>query len=105
TLGVEPFFSQFSSGLSVELATHGLSLQTFIVSSVEEELATYERWWVEQRVDGIVLMDPTVDDVRLRRLSALRLPTVVIGELPDDIVASGVDVEYLSVLRADDHAA
>lgn len=104
TLGVEPFFAQFSSGLTVELASHGLSLHTFIVSSLADELATYERWWVEQRVDGIVILDPTVDDARLQRLIELELPTVVIGELPRQLQGAGA-AGCLSTVTADDRAA
>lgn len=106
TLGVEPFFSNFSSGLTVELAEHGFSLQTFLVASVEEELATYQQWWTERRTDGIVLLDPAADDVRLQRLVDLAVPTVVIGELPAAFGPAGTgDGRYLSTLRADDAAA
>ncbi|QDP94864.1 LacI family transcriptional regulator [Microlunatus elymi] len=97
TLGVEPFYAQLSSGLSAELAEHGISLQTFIVGSVEEELASYRRWWLERRVDGFVLMDPTPDDPRTAALNDLELPGVVIGE-PE--TAGG-----LSSVWADDTAA
>lgn len=106
TLGVEPFFTQFSSGLTVELAEHGFSLQIFIVSSQQEELDTYQRWWTERRTDGIVLMDPTSDDARLQRLVDLGMPTVVAGELPPQVATAGVSgTKNLSTVRADDAAA
>lgn len=87
TLGVEPFFAQLSSGISAELAGAGLSLHTFIVGSLEEELAVYRRWWLEQRVDGMIVMDPRRSDPRVECVADLTLPTIVVGEVA---IRSGV---------------
>jgi DNA-binding LacI/PurR family transcriptional regulator len=97
TLGIEPFYSQLTSGLSAELAEKGLSLQTFIVDSQAEELETYRSWWLERRVDGFVVMDPAPHDPRIEVVAELGLPAVVIGE-PDT-------AGPLSCVWADDTAA
>lgn len=97
TLGTEPFFNQFSSGLSARLAARGLSLQTFIVANAEDEIETYRRWWLEHRVDGFVLLDPVADDHRMAFLAEAGAPGVLVGP-PEDS-------DHLSVVWSDDVAA
>jgi Transcriptional regulators len=99
TLGVEPFFAQLSSGISAELAGAGLSLHTFIAGSAEEELQVYRHWWLEQRVDGMILMDPREDDPRIEYLIELGLPTVVIGEVGARTDVSNVWVDDQEAMR------
>ncbi|MDN5724779.1 MAG: LacI family transcriptional regulator [Propionibacteriales bacterium] len=79
TLGVEPFFGQLSAGISTELAANGHSLQTFTVHSVADELEVYRRWWHEQRVDALVIMDPVPRDRRISLVREVGMPAVVIG--------------------------
>lgn len=94
TLGTEPFFNQFSSGLSARLAESDLGLQTFIVANADDELATYRRWWLERRVDGFVLLDPVADDHRIAFLAEAEAPGVLVGP-PEDS-------DPLSVVWSDD---
>src|SRR5690606_9305209 len=48
------------------------------------EVAVYQRWWGERRVDGVLVCDLRVDDPRIQMLEQLRLPAVVVGG-PDGV--------------------
>ncbi|MFI6574325.1 LacI family DNA-binding transcriptional regulator [Nocardiopsis sp. NPDC050513] len=79
TLGVEPFLMRLVSGIEAELAESGTHLLFQVVEGPGAELATYRRWAAEQRVDGVVLVDPRVDDPRPDVVDGLALPAVVVG--------------------------
>jgi DNA-binding LacI/PurR family transcriptional regulator len=93
-LGDEAFFFQLIAGMQSEMSS-ALLLQ--VVSSRDEEIALYRRWWAEHRVDGVFLVDLLVDDPRVELMSSLGLPAVVVG-------GAGHHGELASVW-ADDHAA
>ncbi|MBL1119672.1 LacI family DNA-binding transcriptional regulator [Streptomyces sp. 110] len=97
TLGVEPFFAQFLSGLQSRLSSNGIATQLLIVEDVTAQVAVYRRWAAERRVDGLVLLDLTVDDVRPQLVADLGIPAVVLGSHADLMPLTGVWV--------DDHAA
>ena len=97
TLGSEPFFNQFLSGLSVALAEHGRSLHMFIVDNSADELATYRHWWEQRQVDGFVIMDPVADDPRIGYVVAGKIPAVVVGPPRD--------ADGLSTVWSDDAVA
>src|SRR4051794_17030071 len=78
-LGLEPFFMAFISGVESELAAHSYALTLQLVRSVDEEVAVYRRWWSERRVDGVLMVDPRVEDPRVDALVQIGLPAVVIG--------------------------
>lgn len=79
TLGTEAFFTDLIAGVQSALAEHGIALQLVVVSSIEEEMATYRRWRSAGQVDGVIVIDPRDDDPRLSLLPSLPLPAVVIG--------------------------
>lgn len=79
-LGVEPFYMAFISGLEAQLSRFGTSLLMHIVSSPDDEVATYRRWAAERRVDGLVLLDLRVNDPRPQVVEQLGLPSVVVGD-------------------------
>lgn len=79
TLGAEAFFTDLIAGVQSALAPHRLALQTLLVPSIEEEMATYRRWRSAHQVDGVVIIDPRDDDPRMPALRDLGLPAVVIG--------------------------
>ncbi|MDF9811867.1 LacI family DNA-binding transcriptional regulator [Streptomyces sp. SPB162] len=81
TLGVESFFLQLVSGIQVVLARRHLGLLFQVVEDLGEECAIYRRWWAERRVDGLLVVDPRLDDPRPALLDELGLPAVVIGAL------------------------
>lgn len=104
-LGDEAFFFQLIAGMQSEISC-ALLLQ--VVSSREEEIALYQRWWAEHRVDGVFLVDLLVSDPRVELMSSLGLPAVVVGGAghhgalasvwADDYAAMTSVVEYLKSL-------
>ncbi|MEW2043669.1 substrate-binding domain-containing protein, partial [Streptomyces sp. NPDC005534] len=82
-LGVDSFFLQLISGIQEVLAERHLGLLFQVVEDVDAECAVYRRWWAEHRVDGVLVVDPRVDDPRPGLLDELGLPAVVIGGAPD----------------------
>lgn len=79
-LGAEPFFMNFLAGLENQFSQVGSSLLMHIAGSPEEEIAAFRRWAAERRVDGLVLVDLTVNDPRLAVVKDLEMPAVVIGD-------------------------
>ncbi|GAA1128945.1 MULTISPECIES: LacI family DNA-binding transcriptional regulator [Microbacterium] len=79
TLGNEAFFTDLIAGAQSALAAHRIAMQMVLVSSIEEEVATYRRWRSANQVDGVIVIDPRDDDPRLAVLPELDMPAVVIG--------------------------
>lgn len=79
TLGIEPFFMQFISGVEAELSSRDIALLFKVVHDPHDEVATYRRWWSEHRVDGVIVTDLRIDDERLAALATLDLPAVLTG--------------------------
>ncbi|WP_164234622.1 LacI family DNA-binding transcriptional regulator [Microbacterium hydrocarbonoxydans] len=79
TLGAEAFFTDLIAGAQSALAARRIGMQMVLVSSIEEEVATYRRWSSANQVDGVLVIDPLEDDPRLAVLADLGLPAVVIG--------------------------
>ena len=78
-LRTEAFFTDLIAGVQSALAARRIALQMALVSSIEEEMATYRRWGSANQVDGVIVIDPRDDDPRMRVLTELGLPAVVIG--------------------------
>jgi DNA-binding LacI/PurR family transcriptional regulator len=79
-LTIETFFIHFLSGVEQVLADRGSSLLLRVIGEhPEAETQTYERWWGERRVDGVILVDERADDVRLPAVERLGLPAVLCG--------------------------
>ncbi|WP_336207376.1 LacI family DNA-binding transcriptional regulator [Nonomuraea sp. LPB2021202275-12-8] len=107
-LGVEPFFMELISGIESELSGRSYALMLQVVTSPEQEMEVYRRWWGEGRVDGAILVDLRFADPRVTALKELGLPAVVIGHpseagsltpvWSDDAVAIRETVEYLNAL-------
>ncbi|MFF5452536.1 LacI family DNA-binding transcriptional regulator [Streptomyces sp. NPDC012950] len=83
TLGVEPFFMEFISGVESVLAEHAYALMLQMVMDQEQEIEICRRWWGERRVDGVFLMDLQTDDDRVGAVREMGLPSVAIG--PPDV--------------------
>lgn len=109
TLGIESFYMQFIAGIESELSTRDNALLLQVVPDMETELATYKKWRATRRVDGIVMVDPRIDDPRIAMLSeADALPAVVVGDtslaggLPsvwtDDDAATRESLRYLHAI-------
>ena len=82
TLGVDPFFASFITGIETVLSERGYALMLHVVSDEVSEHESYRRLAATGRVDGVFLTDMRVDDLRPQLLDDLALPTVVIGLSP-----------------------
>ena len=107
-LGVEPFFMELISGIEAELSARAYALTLQVVADHAAEIAVYERWWGERRIDGVLVVDVHVQDRRLDAVRRLQLPAVAIagpgdfGGIPsvwsDDAAAITEAIEYLYAL-------
>jgi DNA-binding LacI/PurR family transcriptional regulator len=79
TLGVEPFFMEFVSGIESVLSARSYALMLQMVETHEQESAVHRRWWGEGRVDGVFLVDLHSADTRVRAVEEMGLPAVVVG--------------------------
>ncbi|MET0237419.1 MAG: LacI family DNA-binding transcriptional regulator [Kibdelosporangium sp.] len=65
-------------GIERELAGDGIALQLAITRGAEAE-ETYQDWWATRRVDGVLVVDPQLDDHRIALLHRLNVPTVLLN--------------------------
>jgi DNA-binding LacI/PurR family transcriptional regulator len=79
TLGNEPWFMQLIAGIQSELSGRGIALLFTMTEDTAAQIALYREWWASRRVDGVFVVDLTVDDPRIAALEELRLPAVVVG--------------------------
>ena len=79
TLAFETFFMELISGIEMELSSRSVGLTLQVVHDVEAEMAVYRRWWAERRVDGVLVVDPRLEDPRIEQIEKLGLPAVIIG--------------------------
>jgi DNA-binding LacI/PurR family transcriptional regulator len=79
TLGVEPYYMQLISGIEGELSSRDIGLLLQVTDDPDAEQAAYRRWWAERRVDGVFLVDLSVDDPRTRIITDLGMPAIVVG--------------------------
>ncbi|QNK81045.1 LacI family DNA-binding transcriptional regulator [Nakamurella sp. PAMC28650] len=85
-LETEPFYMEFIAGMEEVLSAKSISLLLQMAPDRAREAQTHRAWWRDRQVDGVVLVDLTVDDERIGVLQSLGVPTVVVGA-PD--VAGG----------------
>jgi DNA-binding LacI/PurR family transcriptional regulator len=98
TLALEPFFMEFIAGVEVELSSRSVALTLQLVENTREEIAVYQRWWGEHRVDGVLLVDLRVDDPRVDELVRLGLPAVIVGGPLDNRALPAVFHDEASVV-------
>jgi len=79
TLAIETFFMEFIAGVESTLARSSIALTIQLADDLEDEVAVYRRWWGEHRVDGVLIVDPRVEDPRFDELERLGLPAVAVG--------------------------
>jgi DNA-binding LacI/PurR family transcriptional regulator len=79
TLGGETFFMQLISGIQAELTQDHITLLFTMAEDQAEEIRMYRTWWAQRKVDGVFLVDLQVRDRRIRVLTELSMPAVVIG--------------------------
>src|SRR5450631_2562768 len=79
-LTIETFFMHFLSVVEQVLTERGSSLLLRVIGEhPAAEAKTYERWWGERRVDGVILVDERYQDLRLPAVERLGLPAVLCG--------------------------
>lgn len=93
TLGADPFFASFITGIETVLSARGYALMLQVVGDEHNEHESYRRLAASGRVDGVFLTDMRVDDVRPQLLDHLGLPTVVIGPAPGHGPWSAVQID------------
>lgn len=99
------FMGRFLVGVQHFLRERDVLLTMHMVDDFEAENRTYQRWLGERRVDGVFLLNPLVDDPRVRELERIGLPAVVIGDArrsstlisawTDDAAATELAVDHL----------
>jgi DNA-binding LacI/PurR family transcriptional regulator len=106
-LALEPFFMEFISGVESVLSARSIALTLQLVRDVAEEVEVHRRWWAERRVDGVIVLDPRVEDPRVPEVVRLNLPAVVVGgpveaDVPsvwhDEVTPIHDAVRYLAAL-------
>ena len=83
TLGVEPFFMQLIAGLEGVLSAQKSALLLQLVEDHEQAIKATRTWWAERRVDGVIVTDLWTADARLRDLTEMGIPAVLIGKPSD----------------------
>ena len=108
TLGVEPFFMELVSGLEAELSlrSYALLLQLVPDDDPDAEIEVYRQWWIEGRVDGVLLCDVRADDPRIPAVAEIGVPALVIGPPTDgELLPSLWSDDAVSVAEAVAHLA
>ncbi|MFG6492184.1 LacI family DNA-binding transcriptional regulator [Microbacterium sp. P03] len=77
--GLNSFYLEFIAGTEQVIAQRGVALMLHVVATREDELSTYEKWWREGRVDGVLIVDLDIDDPRGPVVQTLGLPAVAVG--------------------------
>ena len=104
TLGADPFFGYFISGIETVLSERGYALMLQVVGDEQSEHESYRQLAANGRVDGVFLTDMRVDDLRPQLLEDLGLPTVVIGPVPRNGPWSAVNIDdQLGIVAAVEH--
>lgn len=78
-LSAEPFFMEFISGIEERLSDQGRAVLLHMVTTHEEEIATYRRWAEQGLVDAVAVVNLTEGDRRPAVLHELGLPAVLVG--------------------------
>ncbi|HET8600843.1 MAG TPA: LacI family DNA-binding transcriptional regulator [Segeticoccus sp.] len=108
-LTAETFFIRFLAGVESVLNRSGGSLLLKVIGDHPElEIATYERWWGERRIDGVLMVDERYRDARVDAVARLGVPAVLCGgpvkaaQLPclwtDQAADAAIVVEHLARL-------
>ncbi|MFC8303884.1 LacI family DNA-binding transcriptional regulator [Specibacter sp. NPDC057265] len=107
-IGVETFYMSILAGIEGVFGVHGMNLMLRMVDprtdSIERtrELAVYERWAGERRVDGMIIFDHVHQDPRPPLLQKFRMPHVRLGAGVE--VGPAANNSNLTVSQDDDTA-
>lgn len=98
-IGEEIFFSKFIAGVQSVLSQRGYSLQLQMAADILAETAIHENWIADGRVDGVIVLDPRIDDPRIDVLTALAYPTIVVGGEVESESMRSVQVDNGGLMR------
>lgn len=99
-LGTEPYYMRLLEGVEDVLSGAGQSLLLRMVGKAAgRDTTVYERWSAERRVDGVIVIDRTVDDPRPELLRQLGMPFVLHGVSPGSEPGSEVIDDQLGDAR------
>ncbi|WP_166847733.1 LacI family DNA-binding transcriptional regulator [Isoptericola sp. BMS4] len=96
-IGEEIFFAKFIAGVQASLSERGYSLLLQMAQDMTAEITIHAGWIADGRVDGSLVLDPRIDDPRIKSLAGLDHPTVVVG--------GDIDQGSVRSLRVDNGAA
>jgi DNA-binding LacI/PurR family transcriptional regulator len=96
-LGNEPFYMEFIAGIETVIAPGDIALMLHMVESADREIAIYEQWWAQRRVDGVLLVDIATNDPRIDAVKRLGLPAVAVTSVE---AASGLPHLWTDDARA-----
>lgn len=94
-LASDSFYLRFIAGIQSELSPRGMTLTFQIADSLASEIEVYRRWAAQSRVDGLIVVDPRIDDPRPAVLLGLGTPAVLVG-------GQGHAEQTLATVGADD---
>lgn len=75
----DPFFASLLAEITQYLAKTPYHICLDVAESAEEQSAIYDELLRTRRVDGLILVEPEAEDLRLRKLQEEGFPFVVIG--------------------------
>ena len=92
-------FFQFISGMSDELLTESIQLQILFAKSEDEELESYRKLIVEQKIENIVLQNIKTKDKRIQFLNKHKVNYVAWGKTKLDNNFSWVDLDNAGAIE------
>lgn len=98
-IGEEIFFAKFIAGVQSVLSKKGFSLLLQMADDMAAEIALHKAWVGDGRVDGVLVLDPRIDDARIDSMVALDWPTVVVGGDVDEGNIRSVHVDNGAAMR------
>lgn len=82
TVGAEPFFMSLFAGIEERLAELDRALLLQLAQDERRETQILERWAWEHRVDGVMLIDVQLEDIRIEAIAHLGVPMAAIAPEP-----------------------
>ena len=97
---VDPFFSEFSAGVSKQAAEDGFDLLVTTSLTGEDDTRVYHDIAKSGRVDGFIIARTKVNDARIRYLREIAFPFTSFGRTSGDSEYPFVDVDSYSGMRS-----
>ena len=77
-LGIEPFYMEFIAGVEAVISSKGIAILLHVLDERAKEIETYEKWWAQRRVDGVLLVDMLQEDPRVEAVRRIGIPAVCV---------------------------